>query len=61
MQRHGQTLGAERFQKELLAQFAAAHRSAEQQRLVSLRPNSRSLAQIRRRSVTISRTEESVG
>jgi len=31
----GQTLGAERFQKELLAQFAAAQRSAEQQRLVS--------------------------
>jgi hypothetical protein len=30
----GQVLGAERFQKELLAQFAAAQRSAEQQRLV---------------------------
>ncbi len=30
-----QTLGAERFQKELLAQLAAAQRSAEQQRLVS--------------------------
>ena len=29
-------MGAERFQKELLAQFAAAQRSAEQQRLVSL-------------------------
>jgi hypothetical protein len=32
----GQTFGAERFQKELLAQLAAAQRSAEQQRLVSL-------------------------
>jgi len=31
----GQTLGAERFQKELLAQLTAAQRSAEQQRLVS--------------------------
>jgi transposase len=31
----GQTLGAERFQKELLAQLAAAQRSAEQQRLIS--------------------------
>jgi transposase len=31
----GQVLGAERFQKELLAQRAAAQRSAEQQRLVS--------------------------
>src|SRR6266436_5834122 len=31
----GQTLGAQRFQKELLVQFAAAQRSAEQQRLVS--------------------------
>ena len=30
------TFGAERFQKELLAQLAAAQRSAEQQRLVSL-------------------------
>ena len=30
----GQVLGAERFQKELLVQFAAAQRSAEQQRLV---------------------------
>ena len=33
----GQTLGAERFQKELLAQLTAAQRSAEQQRLVSWR------------------------
>jgi transposase len=33
--RRGQTLGAERFQKELLAQLTAAQRSAEQQRLVS--------------------------
>ena len=32
----GETLGAERFQKELLAQRAAAQRSAEQQRLVSM-------------------------
>jgi hypothetical protein len=32
----GQTLGAERFQKELFAQRAAAQRSAAQQRLVSL-------------------------
>jgi hypothetical protein len=31
----GQTLGAERFQKELLAQLTAAQRSAEQQRLIS--------------------------
>jgi hypothetical protein len=31
----GQTLGAERFQKELFAQLAAAQRSAEQQRLIS--------------------------
>jgi hypothetical protein len=30
----GQTLGAERFQKELFTQLAAAQRSAEQQRLV---------------------------
>src|SRR5262249_22530728 len=32
----GQTFGAERFQKELLAQRAAANRSAAQQRLVAL-------------------------
>lgn len=32
----GQTLGAERFQKELFAQLAAAQRSAAQQRLVAL-------------------------
>jgi transposase len=32
----GQTLGAERFQKELFAQFAAVQRSAAQQRLVAL-------------------------
>ena len=32
----GQTFGAERFQKELFAQMAAADRSAEQQRLVTL-------------------------
>lgn len=32
----GQTLGAERFQKELFAQMAAAQRSAAQQRLVAL-------------------------
>jgi hypothetical protein len=32
----GQTLGAERFQKELFAQLAAAQRSASQQRLVAL-------------------------
>ena len=39
----GQTLGAERFQKELLAKFAAAQRSAEQQRLISwLGPSSES-------------------
>jgi transposase len=34
--RRGQTFGAERFQKELLSAMAAAHRSAEQQRLVAL-------------------------
>ena len=33
--RRGQVLGAERFQKELLAQRAAAQRSAAQQRLVA--------------------------
>src|SRR5262249_14826705 len=32
----GQTFGAERFQKELYAQMAAAQRSAAQQRLVRL-------------------------
>jgi hypothetical protein len=32
----GQTLGGERFQKELFAQLAAARRSAAQQRLVAL-------------------------
>ena len=32
----GQTFGAERFQKELFAQMAAAQRSAAQQRLVAL-------------------------
>lgn len=32
----GQTFGAERFQKELLAQMAAAQRSAAQQRLIAL-------------------------
>jgi hypothetical protein len=32
----GQTLGAERFQKELFAQMAAAERSAAQQRLIAL-------------------------
>ena len=32
----GQTFGAERFQKELLTQMAAADRSATQQRLVVL-------------------------
>jgi hypothetical protein len=32
----GQTFGAERFQKELFAQMAAAERSAAQQRLVAL-------------------------
>jgi hypothetical protein len=32
----GQTFGAARFQKELFAQLAAAQRSAEQQRLISL-------------------------
>jgi hypothetical protein len=32
----GQVMGAERFQKELLAQLAAAQRSAAQQRLVAL-------------------------
>jgi len=39
----GQTFGAERFQKELLAQLAAAQRSAEQQRLVSLLVRPRNL------------------
>ncbi len=34
--RRGQTLGAERFEKELLAQRAAAHRSQAQQRLIAL-------------------------
>lgn len=34
--KRGQTFGAERFQKELLSAMAAAHRSADQQRLVAL-------------------------